>query len=666
VLHCVREWGSTEHDATRDLISTTTATIPIVVCGVDHERDGRRPNYTLDRLLPPPLRGRDRTASRAMTAVARRHGVSIIHQHLGDWAGVAVATAGAARRPLVVSLGHADLLGGSEVDVRLRDADAVIVPSDLLASVAADRGFAAERISVIPSGVDLARLRYRERRPDPGGEVVVTLVGSFDEQSRAEAADHALDDLKRRHPHVRFEIVGYAQAATALDRSHIVVTACRGGIDHDADARRRVEIAAQACGIPVVTWAGAAPEHVAHGAGQFVSEHDERGLCNGLDALLAQPDMWPSMGRAGRRHVALNFELGATTARTEDLYRAVIAGRQAPADRRQQRKEWPSITVVVPSADRRDLLREALASLAVQTYPNDKVDVIVVDDGSRDGTVEMLDTVESPISMQVLRNETRTGAAAARNRGVAAASGAIVAFIDSDCRAVPTWLETMAASMRDGVDVVQGVTTADPDEPLEPLSRTQWVPYEYGLYESCNIAYRRSLLDRLGSAPFRTEVQAALRGLVGRDLATQAFGEDTDLGWRARRVGARTSFSATGIVHHHVFPPDARYLFRRSVLAAGFPQMVRWYPELRDTFLWHRFFLHARRPMVVVGTIGLVLGLRRRRYLALAVPWLVGLVDPGRPGWRARLRTAPVRVACDWTETAALAYGSVRTRTPVF
>ena len=85
------------------------------------------------------------------------------------------------------------------------------------------------------------------------------------------------------------------------------------------------------------------------------------------------------------------------------------------------------VSVVIPTYNRADFVREAVASVLQQDYPH--VELIVVDDGSRDGTAAVVG--EFGPAVQYLWQENR-GVSAARNRGVAASTGNLIAFLDSD------------------------------------------------------------------------------------------------------------------------------------------------------------------------------------------------------------------------------------------
>src|SRR6188472_4377388 len=128
----------------------------------------------------------------------------------------------------------------------------------------------------------------------------------------------------------------------------------------------------------------------------------------------------------------------------------------------------PTVSVVVPFRDRRPLLRDLLDALEDQSWTD--VEVVLVDDGSTDGAADEAEgraVGGRPIT--VLRQEG-SGAVAARQAGVAAARGRILAFTDSDCVPDPGWLEAGVAAFDAGADVVQGHT--HPARRRAPLERS--------------------------------------------------------------------------------------------------------------------------------------------------------------------------------------------------
>ena len=101
----------------------------------------------------------------------------------------------------------------------------------------------------------------------------------------------------------------------------------------------------------------------------------------------------------------------------------------------------PFFSVIIPSYNRQDDLTALMPSLVNQTLSKDQYEVLLVDDGSTDGTDEFVNTFQeySTIRFRFLKQDHR-GAGTARNYGIQEASGQVFVFIDSDCIAPPNWL----------------------------------------------------------------------------------------------------------------------------------------------------------------------------------------------------------------------------------
>lgn len=246
-------------------------------------------------------------------------------------------------------------------------------------------------------------------------------------------------------------------------------------------------------------------------------------------------------------------------------------------------------SVIVPARDASATLPRTLAALAAQDVEGE-YEVVVVDDGSRDETAAL--AAEACGTVRVLRRPPH-GPAAARNHGVAAARGDILAFCDADVYPTPGWLAAGIRALREA-DLVQGRVLPDPTRSLGPFDRTIWVEEEAGLYETANLFVRRDCFERVGGF----EAWLAPRG--GKALA-----EDVWFGYRARRLGARTAFSAEALAHHAVLPRDWRGYVRERGRVEYFPAMTRQMPELRARFLYRRVFLNPRTARLDLALLGL-------------------------------------------------------------
>ena len=234
--------------------------------------------------------------------------------------------------------------------------------------------------------------------------------------------------------------------------------------------------------------------------------------------------------------------------------------------------EGPAVSVVVAAFDRRERVGRLLESLRAQTLDPGRFEVIVVDDGSADGTAAMVEALatDSPHRLRLIARSSQGGPAAARNEGWRAAEAPLVAFIDDDCEADPAWLERLLATARrlPGA-VVQGRTRANPAEAgaAGPFSVTREIdgtgPW---WFETCNIAYPRALLERLD----------------GFDEAfAEPLGEDTDLGWRALEAGASRVFEPRAVVDHAVIDLGRGGHLRRALRGADAVLAFKRHPRLR-------------------------------------------------------------------------------------
>ena len=196
-----------------------------------------------------------------------------------------------------------------------------------------------------------------------------------------------------------------------------------------------------------------------------------------------------------------------------------------------------SVSVVVAVRNARASIAACVDSLlALDPAP---IEVLVVDNGSTDGTLDVLGGYGERIA--VLHEPVR-GAGAARNAGIRAARGQIVAFTDADCVVEPDWLDELVGALADpNVGIVGGtILAADPTNPVERYGegihdhRLAIEVFEPPYAITMNWASRRAVLEELG-------------GFDERFLRCQ----DVDLSYRVVQSGRTLAFAAGAVVRHH-------------------------------------------------------------------------------------------------------------------
>ncbi len=201
-------------------------------------------------------------------------------------------------------------------------------------------------------------------------------------------------------------------------------------------------------------------------------------------------------------------------------------------------RTWPRISVVVCSYNGARTIRDACEGLRRLEYPN--YDVIVVDDGSTDDTA----AIASQYDVRVIRTPNR-GLSSARNAGLAAATGEIVAYLDDDAYPDPHWLTYLAATFLSTSHAGVGGPNIAPagDGPIaECVARAPGGPVHVLITDreaehipGCNMAFRTTCLEAVG----------------GFDPRFRTAGDDVDVCWRLQDRGWTLGFHPAATVWHH-------------------------------------------------------------------------------------------------------------------
>ena len=217
----------------------------------------------------------------------------------------------------------------------------------------------------------------------------------------------------------------------------------------------------------------------------------------------------------------------------------------------------PEISIVIATFNRKDSLGRLLESLTKQSLSRARFEIIVVSDGSTDGTVEMVREISSRADNLRILDLKNRGPGAARNAGAREARGPYLAFTDDDCVAAPDWLERLVGVFESaGAIAVQGSTTTDRLQRTPLTHQVEILSPMLTSMPTCNAAYRRDVFNAVG----------------GFDESFKfAHDEDADLAWRVEEMGRIVFAPEVHIVH----PP------RRD----GFWKRARWVRGLESEFL---------------------------------------------------------------------------------
>ena len=314
--------------------------------------------------------------------------------------------------------------------------------------------------------------------------------------------------------------------------------------------------------------------------------------------LFSFTDDWVTGG-----NVIEDWAFGITTReRSPKPSFAVVQRAYEQAPGRLLTRAAPKVSIVVATYNGARTLKACLDSLTRLNYPN--YEVIVVDDGSTDATPEI---AQRYTGFHYLRHANR-GLSVARNSGIAASRGEIVAFTDSDCRADEDWLNYLVADLlehgfhgigghnflpRDDSPVAAAVM-ASPGGPAHVMLTDRDAEHVPG----CNMAFYKSVLEDIG----------------GFDPLFRKAGDDVDVCWRLIERGYRIGFSAAGFVWHYRRSNVAAYLKQQSGYGEAEALLAHKHPEYFNAIgvgIWRgriygssKYGVTLQRPVIYHGLFG--------------------------------------------------------------
>lgn len=301
-------------------------------------------------------------------------------------------------------------------------------------------------------------------------------------------------------------------------------------------------------------------------------------------AVYAWTDRWWNNGAE-----VLDWDFGLTTREGEP--KPALAAVRSSFRTQPPSREWPPFSVIVCTRDGRERLTSCLRSLKDLRGP--RYEVIVVDDGSSDGTAGLVRQQFPEVRLVEL---PPSGLSAARNAGAEAAKGEILAFTDDDCEADQDWLLGLAERFTVGWDAAGGPNLPPaPSNAIEAVvaaapgaaSHVMLDDQEAEHVPGCNLAVRRSTFFEID----------------GFDTDFRTAGDDVDFCWRLRDAGKRIGFAPTAFVWHHRRPSIRGYLRQQLGYGLAEAMLMRKHPSRfspSGDARWHGM-IYTGAPVRVAG-----------------------------------------------------------------
>ncbi len=277
-------------------------------------------------------------------------------------------------------------------------------------------------------------------------------------------------------------------------------------------------------------------------------------------------------------------------------------------------KGIPKVSVIVLNYNGKHHLKECIDSILNQTYRN--YEIIVIDNGSNDGSVEFLNEMYKD-KIYLIQNRTNLGFAEGNNIGIASSSGNYIALLNNDAVADFKWLEELVLAIEDS-DETYGMWASKilfydnkkiidtvghliyPDGLNRGRGKGELDSGQYNIKEEvffpsgCAAIYSKKMLDIIG----------------GFDNDFFAYGDDTDIGLKARLAGWKCLYVPTAVVYHKssatagIYSPLKAYLVERNriwILVKYFPFFVIFFSIFYTAL---RYILQAYGALTGKGAAG--------------------------------------------------------------
>lgn len=247
----------------------------------------------------------------------------------------------------------------------------------------------------------------------------------------------------------------------------------------------------------------------------------------------------------------------------------------------------PRVSVVIVTYNRSKLLLETLSALDKQSADRALFEVIVVDDGSPDDTVQAVRAYHAGFSLRLVAQDHK-GLAAGRNGGIKAAKGDLVAITDDDCLPDGTWIESIISAFDSNPDClgIEGRVYTDSPRPLfsnAPENKNG------GQFTGCNTHYRKAALESVGLY----------------DPAFSFWREDSLMAFRILEKG-RIVFDPKVLVYHPARRVKKTFLLRSLRFIQSDVRLLREFPAKAILFFGREYLKNMAFSLVTIGFLAAV------------------------------------------------------------
>lgn len=229
------------------------------------------------------------------------------------------------------------------------------------------------------------------------------------------------------------------------------------------------------------------------------------------------------------------------------------------------------VSIIIPTYNRGYILEKCLKALFNQVYPKDRYEIILVDDGSTDGTNRMIASLNPPCRLKYLKNEKRIGQPKSRNKAIKKAEGEIIIFTDSDIIPVSDFISQHISFHKKYKNIIVNGSLIRISN-LDEIGKKKKgiLDISFSSFDTANVSVRKEHLIKVGG--------------FDEDFLPYGFA-DLELGYRLRKLGLKPKKNPLALGYHYKEPRkifDPKNMYEKEKMR-GISAALYWkkHPTLR-------------------------------------------------------------------------------------